>query len=39
MAQYRNRRLAEGLKKEIADIIRQMKDPRFAVGVCSGGAG
>ena len=29
MAQYRNRRLAEGLKKEIADIIRQMKDPRL----------
>lgn len=29
MAQYRNRRLAEGLKKEIADIVRQMKDPRL----------
>ena len=29
MAQYRNRRLAEGLKKEIADIIRQMKDTRL----------
>ncbi len=29
MAQYRNRRLAEELKKEIADIIRHMKDPRL----------
>lgn len=29
MAQYRNRRLAEEIKKEIADIIRQMKDPRL----------
>ena len=29
MAQYRNRRLAEELKKEIAGIIRQMKDPRL----------
>lgn len=29
MAKYRNRRLAEELKKEIADIIRQMKDPRL----------
>ena len=29
MAQYRNRRLAEGLKMEIADIIRQMKDGKI----------
>lgn len=29
MAQYRNRRLSEELKKEIADIVRQMKDPRL----------
>jgi ribosome-binding factor A len=29
MAQYRNRRLAEELKKEIADIVRHMKDPRL----------
>jgi ribosome-binding factor A len=29
MAQYRNRRLAEELKKEIADIMRHMKDPRL----------
>lgn len=29
MAQFRNRRLAEEIKKELADIIRQMKDPRL----------
>ncbi len=29
MAQYRNRRLAEELKKEISDIMRHMKDPRL----------
>lgn len=29
MAQFRNRRLAEELKKEIADIVRNMKDPRL----------
>lgn len=29
MAQYRNRRLSEELKKEIADIVRQLKDPRL----------
>lgn len=29
MAQYRNRQLAEELKREIADIVRQMKDPRL----------
>lgn len=29
MAQYRNRRLAEEIKKELAVIVRQMKDPRL----------
>lgn len=29
MTQYRNRRLSEELKKEIADIVRQLKDPRL----------
>lgn len=29
MAQYRNRQLAEELKREIADIVRHMKDPRL----------
>lgn len=29
MAQYRNRRLAEEIKKELAGIVRQMKDPRL----------
>ncbi len=29
MTQYRSRRLSEELKKEIADIVRQLKDPRL----------
>lgn len=29
MAQFRNRQLAEELKREIADIVRHMKDPRL----------
>ncbi len=29
MAQYRNRRLSEEIKKELSGIVRQMKDPRL----------
>lgn len=29
MAQFRNRQIAEELKREIADIVRNMKDPRL----------
>ena len=31
MAKYRNRRIAEELRKEISDIIRHMKDSRLAL--------